>query len=74
MEEFGILAFLVLVFGIGGLAGHGIGSVSMLESVKKDCDRYGAAYIKDVRYSCKPEPATQAERDSATHPTKDTKQ
>ena len=55
MEMFGVLSFLALFLFIGGLIGHSNGSSSLLKEIKHDCDRHGATYIKDIRYSCKQE-------------------
>ena len=65
MQDFGVIAFLVAVLGIGIFAGQGIASIRLLEEIKRDCDRHGATYIKDIRYSCKQEdhqPAKEPQR------------
>lgn len=55
MEVFGVLGLLAIILAIGGFAGHGIGSIRQAEEIKRDCDRHGAMYLKDIRYSCKQE-------------------
>lgn len=55
MEVFSVLGFLALILAIGVFTGQGIGGTHSAEKIKQDCDRHGAVYLKDVRYSCKQE-------------------
>ena len=64
MEAFGVISLFAILIVIGGFAGGGIGRASLLDEIKRDCERHGAMYVKDIRYSCKKEDNQPAKEQS----------